>query len=52
MIVTTLAAFVFFAAVQGLLVVQLADKLTPGGNEAKNEAKSAARPANGQAQYA
>ncbi|MFC6791303.1 hypothetical protein ACFQE0_17785 [Methylobacterium komagatae] len=48
MIVTTLAAFVFFAAVQGLLVVQLADKLTPGGTEAK----SAARPANGQAQYA
>lgn len=48
MIVTTLAAFVFFAAVQGLLVVQLADKLTPGGNETK----SAVGPANGQAQYA
>lgn len=48
MIATTLAAFVLFAAVQCLLVVHVADKLTPG----TAEDRTAQRPAGGNAQFA
>lgn len=48
MLLTTLTAFVFFAAVQCLLVVHVADKLSPSAAEDR----STQRPADSQARYA
>lgn len=49
MLATALAAFVLFASVQCLLVVYVADKLTPG---ATDESNSRQRPAASHARYA
>ena len=49
MLATALAAFVLFASVQCLLVVYVADKLTPG---TADDRSSKPRPAAGQARYA
>lgn len=48
MLATAFAAFVLFAAVQCLLVVHVADKLTPGATDDR----SAQRPVNSGARYA
>lgn len=48
MLATAFAAFVLFAAVQCLLVVHVADKLTPG----TADDRSAQRPADATARFA
>lgn len=49
MLATTIAAFVLFAAVQCLLVVHLADKLTPGTADDRSNSQ---HPAGTEARYA